>query len=106
MRNELEKQWNEWHEQRDRLLEKAKEEAELIVKRAMKTAEEVIQNLREMQKQQAVAMKEHELIDARKKLEEAIPQIDTKKKKRVQKEKQPLQPGDEVKVTHLNQKGS
>lgn len=105
LRNELEMQWNELHEQRERLLEKAKEEAEFIVKKAMKTAEEVIQHLRDMQKKQAAAIKEHELIEARKKLEEAIPQINTKKKKRAQQTKQPLHPGDEVKVVHLNQKG-
>ncbi|EMT46416.1 endonuclease MutS2 [Anoxybacillus flavithermus] len=105
LRNELERQWNELNEQRDRLLEKAKEQAEEIVKKAMKTADEVIQHLRDMQKQQAAVLKEHELIHARKKLEEAIPQLNIKKKKTVQKLNHPLHLGDEVKVIHLNQKG-
>lgn len=72
----------------------------------MKEADEIIQSLR-MIKEDHKAFKDHELIDAKKRLEEAVPSFE-KTKKPVQKkmDKRALKPGDEVKVLTFGQKGT
>jgi DNA mismatch repair protein MutS2 len=106
LHNELQQQIIELNEQRDRWLEEAKKKAEDIVKKAQQEAEQVIRELRQMKKEQLANIKEHELIEAKKRLEEAIPHIETKRKEKKQKKvEQTLHPGDEVKVVNLNQKG-
>ena len=56
-----------------------------------------------MEKQADV--KEHELIDAKKRLEEAAPELKKSPKMAVSSQKRAWQPGDEVKVTSFGQKG-
>ncbi|MBB5324638.1 DNA mismatch repair protein MutS2 [Anoxybacillus tepidamans] len=105
LRREWEQKWEELNEKRDELIDEAKRKATEIIKTSQREAEEVIRELRQMQKEKLAEIKEHELIAAKKRLEEAAPTIDTKKstaKKRVSHE---FRPGDEVKVVHLNQKG-
>lgn len=106
LHKQLQEQIIEFNEQRDKLYEKAEQKAADTIKRATAEAEEVIKELRKMQLEQQSAIKEHQLIDARKRLEEAAPVLTkTKKKPVVEKAKRKMSPGDEVKVISLNQKG-
>jgi DNA mismatch repair protein MutS2 len=96
----------ELNEERDKLMEKAALKAEKMVEEAKEEAEKVIRELRKMRIEQHATVKEHELIDAKKRLEEAVPTV--KKSAATKKQEatnQTLEPGDEVKVLSLNQKG-
>ncbi|HHY72776.1 MAG TPA: endonuclease MutS2 [Bacillus bacterium] len=106
LHKELQKQIIAFYEERDKILEKAEETAKEAIDKAKGEAEAIIRDLRKMKYDAAVAVKEHELIEARKKLEEAAPTLQ-KNKKGIQKQvtKQKLLPGDEVKVVSLDQKG-
>jgi DNA mismatch repair protein MutS2 len=106
LHKELQRQIIELNEKRDELIEEAKRKAAEIVKASQQEAEKIISELRRMQKEKLAEIKEHELIEARKRLEEAAPKLDTKKKTKQTKASQHVfQPGDEVKVINLNQKG-
>ncbi|MGM7720909.1 endonuclease MutS2 [Metabacillus sp. Hm71] len=103
---ELQQQIIEFNEKRDALYEKAERKAEEKIEEARKEAEKIIHDLRRMRKEQHAQVKEHELIDARKRLEDAVPVF--KKSKKVEKKdpvKQTFTPGDEVKVISFDQKG-
>ncbi|WP_044893453.1 endonuclease MutS2 [Bacillus alveayuensis] len=108
LHQELQKQIIAFHNERDRLLAEAEKQAAKKVEESKKEADEIIQKLRKMQKEQHALIKDHELIEAKKRLESAVPQF--KKSHAVQKPKsslkgKDLKPGDEVKVISLNQKG-
>ncbi|KAB7668041.1 endonuclease MutS2 [Bacillus sp. B1-b2] len=105
LHKDLQKQVMEYYEKKDSLQEKAKLEAKQIVENAKKEAEEVISELRKMQLEKHAEVKEHELIDARKRLEDATPQIAIKKDKLPSKTNHAFQSGDEVKVLTFDQKG-
>ncbi|MFC0270233.1 endonuclease MutS2 [Metabacillus herbersteinensis] len=103
---ELQQQILEFNEQRDKLYEKAEKLAEEKVDQAKEEAEEVIRELRKLRKEQHANVKEHELIDARKRLEEAVPAFEkSKKAEKKTVNHQVLSPGDEVKVISFDQKG-
>ncbi|OLP66017.1 Endonuclease MutS2 [Bacillus pumilus] len=103
---ELQKQILEWNEQKDKLLEEAEQIAKEKIEQAAKEAEDIIQELRSI-KSEHRSFKEHELIDARKRLEEAVPEFDRKKKTETAKTvARQLKPGDEVKVLTFGQKGT
>lgn len=106
LHKELQKQIIEFNNQRDQMYEEAEKKAEEKVESAKKEAEEIIRDLRKMRIEQRATIKEHELIEARKKLEGAVPTFE-KSKKATQKEakKQEFLPGDEVKVITFDQKG-
>jgi DNA mismatch repair protein MutS2 len=106
LHKELQRQIIEFNEKRDELIEEAKRKAAEIVKASQHEAEQIIRELRRMQKEKLAEIKEHELIEAKKRLEEAAPKLDRQKKTKQTKTSQhEFQPGDEVKVTNLNQKG-
>ncbi|MFS0658454.1 endonuclease MutS2 [Niallia alba] len=105
LHRDLQKQVMEYYEKKETLQEKAKREAKEIIENAKKEAEVVIGDLRKMQLEKRVEIKEHELIDARKRLEDATPQIEMKKQQVVSNRNHVYQPGDEVKVLTFNQKG-
>lgn len=107
LQKELQKQIIEFNEKRDRMYEKAEEKAAAAIENAKQEAEDIIRNLRKMQKEQYATIKDHELIEARKRLEEASPHLVKNKKQTVTANNQTekLAPGDEVKVISLNQKG-
>jgi len=94
-------------QQRDKRLEKAEEEAAAIIAKARQEAERIISDLRRLAMEEGAAVKEHKLIAARKQLDEAEPQ--RRKKSAVARKgaKPPrqIEPGDEVMVYSLNQKG-
>nr|WP_199425629.1 endonuclease MutS2 [Anoxybacillus caldiproteolyticus] len=106
LRNEWKEKLEELNEKRDELIEEAKRRAADIVKSSQQEAEHIIRELRQMQKEKQAEIKEHELIAAKKRLEEAVPTFDSKKKvKAAKRTHHEFRPGDEVKVVHLNQKG-
>ncbi|MFC4321016.1 endonuclease MutS2 [Litchfieldia salsa] len=106
LHKELQAQIIEFNQQRDKLYEKAEKKAAETIEKATNEAEEVIRDLRKMQLNQRSAVKEHELIDAKKRLEKAIPSLEKSQAKTGQKQtRQSFQSGDEVKVISFNQKG-
>ncbi|MED4464075.1 endonuclease MutS2 [Metabacillus fastidiosus] len=106
LHHELQNQIIEFNSMRDKMYEDAEKTAADKVEEAKKEAEEIIRDLRKMRIEQRANIKEHELIEARKKLEGAVPAFE-KSKKAVKKEqkKQEFLPGDEVKVLTFDQKG-
>lgn len=109
IRAELEERLRIYDEKKENLEKKAKDRARKIVDEAKKEAESIIAELRKMKENAALSVKEHELIDAKKRLDNAAP-IDNNKvlQKAVaaRERKQNLQVGDEVKVLSYGQKGT
>ncbi|MEK3763155.1 endonuclease MutS2 [Paenibacillus sp. FSL P4-0338] len=91
---------------RDKRLEKAEKDASELLAKARKEAEEIISDLRRLALEEGASVKEHKLIEARRRLDEAEP---APRKKAVTrstvKAPRKIQPGDEVKVANVNQKG-
>ncbi|WP_078414936.1 endonuclease MutS2 [Priestia abyssalis] len=107
LHKELQNQILEFNEQRDRLYEKAEQKAAETVDAAKEEAEEVIRQLRKMSRNQHALVKEHELIEAKKRLEGAVPALEKSGKKPAdQKKAQTFTPGDEVKIISFGQKGT
>ena len=95
-----------YDQKKEQLEQKAKDKARKIVEDARRESESVIAELRQLQKQAAAGVKEHELIDARKRLEDALPSNPVLKKEKQKKQRaQNLEVGDEVKVLSFGQKG-
>lgn len=105
LHKDLQKQMIEFYDQKDTLHEKAAEKAAVIIEQAKAEAEKIISDLRKMRIEKAAEIKEHELIDAKKRLEEAAPKINKTKKPIKGKEKHAFAKGDEVKVLSFDQKG-
>lgn len=105
LKRELEAKLSEFDEMKEKLIEKAKEKAKKIVEEARTESEAVISELRAMRLNAGAQVKEHELIEARKRLEGASPAED-KKKIKAKAAPRPLQVGDEVKVLAYGQKGT
>jgi DNA mismatch repair protein MutS2 len=107
LRADLIAQLEELEQQKERIFKEAEEKAEKAVKNAKEEAELIIGELREMQKE-GLSVKEHQIIDAKKHLEQATPKL-TSKQKKIKKDaakaKQNIQAGDEVKVLSFGQKG-
>ncbi|WP_070121732.1 endonuclease MutS2 [Bacillus marinisedimentorum] len=105
---ELEEKLAAFTEQREAMMKDAEKKANEAVNLAKEQAEEIITDIRQMQKRQNNAVKEHELIDARKKLEDAAPELAKKRPSpgKVHKAgQQELLPGDEVNVISLGRQG-
>ncbi|WP_404329483.1 endonuclease MutS2 [Mesobacillus maritimus] len=105
LHKDLQKQMVAYYERKDELVEKAKEKAAVIVEQAREEAEDVIRDLRKLRLEKSAEVKEHELIDARRRLAEAAPEKTIKKASKAKAPKHDFQPGDEVKVTTFGQKG-
>ncbi|OZS77266.1 endonuclease MutS2 [Tetzosporium hominis] len=107
LKQELAERLADYEAKKEQLAEKAREKAKKIVDEARRESESVIQGLRQLQKQAAAGVKEHEIIDARKRLEGALPENPVLKKEKQKKQRaQNLQAGDEVKVLSFGQKGT
>lgn len=105
LHKDLQKQVMEYYEEKDALMEKASNKAAELVEKAKEEAEEVISDLRKMRLEKNAQIKEHELIEARRRLEESTPALKKTKKPQAAKTDRTLKPGDEVKVISFNQKG-
>jgi DNA mismatch repair protein MutS2 len=106
LHKDMQKQMAEFYSHRDALFEKAEVKAQKVVEEAKDEAEEIIRDLRKMRINSRATVKEHELIEAKKRLENAVPTMERSNAKKAAKEKQEFRPGDEVKVISFNQKGS
>ncbi|MGE7927932.1 endonuclease MutS2 [Lysinibacillus xylanilyticus] len=109
LRKELQGKLQAYEERKEALDKKAKEKARKIVDEAKSEAESIIAELREMRKNADQVVKEHELIEARKRLEEATPLENNKvlkKAAQVKARTQNLVVGDEVKVLSYGQRGT
>ncbi|KTW18569.1 endonuclease MutS2 [Staphylococcus warneri] len=102
--DELEKQYQQYQNYEKSLMDEAKEKANQRVKSATKEADAILKELRELRDKKGADVKEHELIDKKKQLDD---QYEAKSiKQNVQKQKyDKIQAGDEVKVLSYGQKG-
>ncbi|SDW29871.1 endonuclease MutS2 [Paenibacillus sp. PDC88] len=104
LRDHHEREISKLEEQRDRRIEKAEQEAREIIAKARQESEQIIRDLRKLALEEGASVKEHKLIAARKALSDAEPAERMKKIKKAAQARR-IEPGDEVKVASLNQKG-
>ncbi|UJF36260.1 endonuclease MutS2 [Paenibacillus hexagrammi] len=106
LRRELEARQEKFDEQRDKLLEKAERDAREAVAKARREADEVIADLRRMAQEEAGGVKDHRLVNARRRLDQAAPELREKREARAAKKRpEQIEAGDEVRVVSLGQKG-
>ncbi|WP_106766611.1 endonuclease MutS2 [Paenibacillus faecalis] len=108
LRSRHERELAKLEEQRDKYVEKARLDAKQIVDKARREAEEIIADLRKLAQEEGASVKEHKLIAARKRLDEAEPEQKRKtaaRRSAKQEDRRSIEPGDEVMVYSLNQKG-
>lgn len=106
IKTDLEEQLQQLDEKKESLEQKAKDKARKIVDEAKREAEGIIAELRLMQQNSNRTVKEHELIDVRKRLEKAAPEnVVLKKQKQINERQLNLTQGDEVRVLSYGQKG-
>lgn len=105
LKRELETKLAEFEEMKEKLVDNAKEKAKKIVDDARVESEAVISDLRALRLNVGASVKEHELIEARTRLEGVAPE-DKKKKVIAKAASRPLEVGDEVKVISYGQKGT
>ncbi|WP_445327048.1 endonuclease MutS2 [Sporosarcina sp. FSL K6-1508] len=106
LKRELEEKLTEFDTMKERMEEKAKEKAKKVIEDAKRESEAVISDLRAMRLNVGANVKEHELIEARKRLEGAAPAEAKKKAVKAKAAPRALQTGDEVKVLSYGQKGT
>jgi DNA mismatch repair protein MutS2 len=107
LHQDMQKQMIEFYENKDSMLEKAAQQAGDILEEAKSEAEKIIRDLRKMRIEKHADIKEHELIDAKRRLEAATPEIKKSAKQINNKtKKHTFTPGDEVKVLTFGQKGT
>ena len=109
LRADLKQSWHTLEQKQEQLYKKAEEKAEKALQKARTEAEQIVKDLREMQT--ATTFKEHEWIDAKKRLEDS--KLNLTDKKETQKntasdhaETGEIQAGDDVKLLTLNQRGT
>jgi DNA mismatch repair protein MutS2 len=106
LRTQLEQERSRFEEQRAKLLEQAERDAAEAVAKARREAEQIISDLRALAMEERSSVKEHKLIEAKRRLDEAVPQLKEKNRAATQSKKpKALQPGDEIIVSSLGQKG-
>ncbi|MDP4447634.1 endonuclease MutS2 [Staphylococcus hyicus] len=101
---QLSQKYAQFQNYESRLMEEAKEKANQRVQSATKEADTILKELREMRDRKGAEVKEHELIEKKKQLND---QYEAKSiKQNVQKQRYDvIQIGDEVKVLSYGQKG-
>ncbi len=107
LHEELKKAWNQFEDKRETLYKKAEEKADKALQKAREEAEAIVDEIRNMKTD--AQLKDHEWIEARKMLEEAQPDLSSKKSQTNKKQTGPqreLHPGDEVKLMSANQQGT
>ncbi|MDT4118121.1 Smr/MutS family protein, partial [Staphylococcus aureus] len=102
--DDLSKQYQQFQNYEKSLIEEAKEKANQKIKAATKEADDIIKDLRQLREQKGADVKEHELIDKKKRLDDHYEAKSIKQN--VQKQKyDKIVAGDEVKVLSYGQKG-
>ncbi|PTX59310.1 DNA mismatch repair protein MutS2 [Melghirimyces profundicolus] len=106
LHRELKRQLETWENEKERLRESARREAKTIVTRARREAEEVLEQLREWARERPGELKEHQLIEAKKRLKEAEPETSLRVCSREESgPTRKIEVGDEVLIKSLGQKG-
>lgn len=100
----LAKQYQQYQNYEQSLMNEAKEKANQRVKSATKEAETILKELRDLRDNKGAEVKEHELIDKKKQLDD---QYEAKSIKQIVQKKKydKINAGDEVKVLSYGQKG-
>lgn len=93
-----------WDREKERIRESARREAKTIVSRAKREADAVLEQLRRWARERPGELKEHRLIEAKKRLEDAEPETPTAQSVDRESTRQ-IRVGDEVLVRTLGQKG-
>ncbi|WP_413527282.1 endonuclease MutS2 [Marinilactibacillus psychrotolerans] len=111
LHRELKNAFKEYEAEKEQLKKNAEKEANLIIEKAQKDTEKIIEDLRARQLQgaQGSAVKEHEFIEAQTRLSNLKLEEESLKKNKIlqkQKRKKELKPGDFVQVESLGQKGT
>ncbi len=110
LRKSLQSELESLEKEKASVYSQAKVEADKIIKGAKKEAEDIIKQLRAFQ-ESGGAVKEHEIIDAKSRLDHALERLtpgETRtpsKSYKEKSEKRILEPGQEVKVISFGQKG-
>lgn len=109
LHNDLKKQWRQFEQKRESLYKKAETKAEKAVQKAKEEAELIIGEIRSMKNDADI--KEHEWIEAKKMLEDAKPNLSSKKMENQTHQeskdtKNELHPGDDIKLLTVNQPGT
>ncbi|MGF9909607.1 endonuclease MutS2 [Brevibacillus porteri] len=107
LRRQLEDERAQFAEEKNKRMERAEDEARIAVQLAKEEAETIIRELREMMAE-GMEIKEHRLIDAKKRLGNAVLELEKEKVKKPAKAVRATQikVGDEVMVTSFGQKGT
>ncbi|MGP3640469.1 endonuclease MutS2 [Lentilactobacillus hilgardii] len=109
LHDDLQNQFTQYQNQKDHLLEQAREQANQVVEKAKISADKIIADLHKKQQQVGQsAIKENELIDAKGALNrlEVTPNLKKNKVLRKEKAKHDFHPGDEVLVKSYGQQGT
>lgn len=101
---DLNKKYEQYQNYEKQLMDDAKLKANQRVKAATKEADDIIKDLRQMRDEKNAEVKEHELIEKRKHLDEQYEGTDIKQNVKKQKWDE-IKAGDEVKVLTYGQKG-
>lgn len=108
LKENFEQKVDRFEKEKESLLRKAEQEAIEKIEKAKREAFEIVSELRKL-RQSAVNVKEHELIDAKTRMEEAINSITNETQKGTtpykKKETRDFKPGQEVKVARFGQNG-
>lgn len=105
LHQDLKREWDNFNKERERLYRKAEEKAKKAVENARLEAERIVKEIRDMQ----ASFKEHEWIEAKRRLEEATPELlgqTNTKQDSISPPPKNLKPGDSVLVRSLNQTGT
>ncbi|MED1800896.1 endonuclease MutS2 [Brevibacillus porteri] len=107
LRRQLEEERAQFAEEKNKRMERAEDEARIAVQLAKEEAETIIRELREMMAE-GMEIKEHRLINAKKRLGNAVLELEKEKVKKPAKAVRATQikVGDEVMVTSFGQKGT
>lgn len=103
--HQLKNAFAEFQNRKNQLLDQARNEAQSLVKKAEIEAAAIIRELRKMQLEKGAEIKEHELIEAKKRFQGLVPEKTAPVKLPKKQTRDQFQPGDEVKVISFDQKG-